>query len=397
MIRVRDFKQVISGAFLIGFFLLLLFCVSGESELSKRIVVFSIEGSKPILAAIMLLLAFCLTCVHGMKVRTDSITKLLIVRFVLYLIPCFFVRESSQLQIGLIAAVACSFMAYSVGKEGICTDKFIAFVMCVAAIVISLQVLTTAQVRGLSINSSDLKWWMVIPIGQTNAIGTYFIPMIIVIDGYRNTRKGMFRNILTIIEICLMASILFMGSRSTLILIGIYLIIRYLVPRAKISKQMMIRMLVVVPSILVGLIVFLMKNKNVMAQFAGQFSFDSLTYTRFKVYQEALAVFGQHFSFGRGAYAYKVYDAVMAHNFVLESLIESGILGSIPFFVALIICLKRMNQSKRMQNTYLYAVGFMLIKALMEPTFYLSSFEIFFWLFVGFGMRQEENNEEIVI
>ena len=72
MIRVRDFKQVISGAFLIGFFLLLLFCVSGESELSKRIVVFSIEGSKPILAAIMLLLAFCLTCVHGMKVRTDS-------------------------------------------------------------------------------------------------------------------------------------------------------------------------------------------------------------------------------------------------------------------------------------------------------------------------------------
>ena len=76
---------------------------------------------------------------------------------------------------------------------------------------------------------------------------------------------------------------------------------------------------------------------SVMVQFAGQFSFDSLTYTRFKVYQEALAVFGQHLLFGRGAYAYKVYDAVMAHNFVLESLIESGILGSVPFFVALII------------------------------------------------------------
>ena len=122
-----------------------------------------------------------------------------------------------------------------------------------------------------------------------------------------------------------------------------------------------------------------------------------MTYTRFKVYQEALAVFGQHLLFGRGAYAYKVYDAVMAHNFVLESLIESGILGSVPFFVALIICLKRMSQSKRMQNTYLYAVGFMLIKALMEPTFYLSSFEIFFWVFVGFAMRQEENKQEKTI
>ena len=51
----------------------------------------------------------------------------------------------------------------------------------------------------------------------------------------------------------------------------------------------------------------------------------------------------------------------------------------------------------KMQNTYLYAVGFMLIKALMEPTFYLSSFEIFFWLFVGFAMRQEENKQEKTI
>lgn len=392
MIRMRDFKRIISGAFLIGFFLLLLFCVSGENELSNRIVVFSIQGNKSILAATILLLAFCITCVQGMKIKADSVTKLLILRFILYLIPCLFVRESSKLQVGLIVAVACSFMAYSVGKEDVCTDKFITFVMCVAAIVISLQVFMTAQTRGLSINSSDLKWWMVIPIGQTNAIGTCFMPMIIVMDGYRNTRNGMFRTILTIIEICLIASILFMGSRSTLILIGIYLTIRYLVPRAKISKQMITKMLVGIPILLVGLIIFMMKNKSIMAQFAGQFSFDSLTYTRLKVYQEALEVFGQHLLFGRGAYAYKVYDAVMAHNFVLESLIESGILGSILFFVALIICLKRMNQSKRMQNTYLYVVGFMLIKSLMEPTFYLVSFEIFFWLIVGFGMRQEDDN-----
>ena len=37
MIRVRDLKQIISGAFLIGLFLLLLFCVSGESELNHRL------------------------------------------------------------------------------------------------------------------------------------------------------------------------------------------------------------------------------------------------------------------------------------------------------------------------------------------------------------------------
>ena len=74
-------------------------------------------------------------------------------------------------------------------------------------------------------------------------------------------------------------------------------------------------------------------------------------------------------------------------------MVESGILGSIPFFIALIICLRRMNQLKRMRSTYLYAVVFMLIKAMIEPTFYLVSIEILFWLFVGFGVRQEMESE----
>ena len=111
-------------------------------------------------------------------------------------------------------------MAYSLGKESTCTDKFIAIVMSTAAIVIAFQVLMTAQIRGLNINSSDLKWWMVIPIGQTNAIGTYFIPMVIVLDGFKNTKRGIYKSVLITIEWGLIASILFMGSRSTLILMG---------------------------------------------------------------------------------------------------------------------------------------------------------------------------------
>ena len=393
MLQMKDFRRIISEAFLIGFFLLLLFCASNESELSKRIAVFSVNGSKPILATIILLVAFSFICIQHMKIKTDNVMNLLIVRFILYLIPCFLVQESTEFQIGLVAGVACSFMAYSLGKESTCTDKFIAIVMSTAAIVIAFQVLMTAQIRGLNINSSDLKWWMVIPIGQTNAIGTYFIPMVIVLDGFKNTKRGIYKSVLITIEWGLIASILFMGSRSTFILMGIYMIIRYLVPRTTISKKMMSRMLFAILIAVVGVIVVLLNNKNVMIQFAGKFNFNSLTYTRFKVYQETLAVFGQHFLLGRGAYAYKVYDAVMAHNFVLESLVESGILGSIPFFIALIICLRRMNQLKRMRSTYLYAVVFMLIKAMIEPTFYLVSIEIFFWLFVGFGVRQEMESE----
>lgn len=395
MIKVRDFRRIINELFLISFMLILLLCVGEESELSKRIVVFTVKGSKHILTAVILAMTFCLTCIQKMRLKTDRVVELLVIRFLLYLIPCLFVRDGSQLQIGLIAAVACSFMAYTVGKENECSDSFIALVLGGAACVISIQVLVTAFTRGLNINSPDLKWWMVIPIGQTNAIGTYFLPMMILLDGLKNTKNGFRRYILVLIEVVLMASILFMGSRSTLILMAVYLVIRYLMPKAKISKQMMTRLLIAVPVILVGAFLFLLKNNGIASQFASQFSIDSLTYTRFKVYQEALDVFGKHIFFGRGAYSYQVFDAVMAHNFVLEALIESGIIGSIPFFAAVIICIKQLKKIEKFQGTYLYAVIFMLIKALMEPTFYLASFEIFFWLLVGLGLREEKSKTNL--
>lgn len=389
MIKVRDFRRIINELFLITFMLILLLCVGEESELSKRIVVFSVKGSKHILTAVILAMTFGLTCIQKMRLKTDRVTELLVIRFLFYLIPCLFVRDGSQLQIGLIAAVACSFMAYTVGKENECSDRFIALVLGGAACVISIQILVTVFTRGLNINSSDLKWWMVIPIGQTNAIGTYFLPMMILLDGFKNTKNGFYRYILLLIEAVLLASILFMGSRSTLIIMAVYFVIRYLMPKAQISKQMMRRLLIAVPVLLFGIFLFLVKNNGAVAQFASQFSVNSLVYTRLKVYQEAMEVFGKHIFFGRGAYSYKVFDAVMAHNFVLEALIESGIIGSIPFFAAVIICIKQLKKNKKFQGNYLYAVVFMLIKALMEPTFYMASFEIFFWLLVGLGLREK--------
>lgn len=391
MIKARDFRRIINKLFLFLFMLIMLLCVSEESELSKRIVVLSFNGNQHVLTAVILSMTFVMTCIQKMRVKTDRVVKLLIARFLLYLIPCLFVREGSQLQIGLICAVACSFMAYTVGKENECSDEFIALVLGGAACVISIQVFITIFIRGLNINSSDLKWWMVIPIGQTNAIGTYFLPMMILFDGLKNTKNGLRRYIFVLIEIILMVSVLFMGSRSTLILMVLYLVIRYLMPKARISKRMITRLLIAVLIVLIGVILFLFKNRGAVLQFASQFSVTSLTYNRFRVYQESLDVFGKHIFFGRGAYAYKVYDAVMAHNFVLEALIENGIIGSIPFFAAVIICIKQLKRIERFQGTYLYAVLFMLIKALMEPTFYLASFEIFFWLLVGLGLREEKN------
>lgn len=388
MIKVSQYQRALGKIFL-GTFLILLLFVSGQSELSNRIVVFTVHGNKNTLSGMLLLLTFCLFLVCGTKIKVDDVTSLLIVRFFLYLIPCVFVEESSQLQFGLIAAVGCSFVAYYLGKRGAYTERFISIAMGSAATIIALQVFITAITRGLSINSEALKWWMVIPIGQTNAIGTYFLPMLILLDGYKNEKQGKWRKILIFIELFLVLSTLFMGSRSTLILTIFYFVLRYFLLKLKFRRKELRNLIIYVFTLMVIVIVFLYNNTEAIMAFLSNFSLYSLTYTRLQVYQEAITVFGQHFIFGRGAYAYSAYDAVMAHNFVLESLIQSGIIGSIPFFLAIYICLKKIYAMKWLQKTYLYAIAFLLLKALMEPTFYLISFEIFFWLIVGLGMSRE--------
>lgn len=88
MIKVRDFRRIINELFLISFMLILLLCVGEESELSKRIVVFTVKGSKHILTAVILAMTFGLTCIQKMRLKTDRVAELLVIRFLLYLIPC---------------------------------------------------------------------------------------------------------------------------------------------------------------------------------------------------------------------------------------------------------------------------------------------------------------------
>lgn len=391
MMKERNFGKIVNESFLILFMILLVFFANKKNELDQRIAVFAINGNKHILAAILLVVVFGLICVNKKNIKVDIVAKLLIIRFVLYLIPCLFVNESSELQIGFIMAVLCSVMAYIVGRENDCSDEFIALVMGAFAIIIALQIFITALIRGVGINSSNLKWWMVIPIGQTNTIGTYFLPMFILVDGLQNTKSGIYRTIFIAIEVLLVASVFFMGSRSTLILLIAYLAVRYLI-LSRISRAVAIKLLIALPIVLVAVIIF-SQDIGAIFKFISQFNLNSLMYTRIRVYQESWDIFCKHIILGRGAYAYEAYDAVMAHNFILESLVENGIIGTVPFLVALILSLKELKSVKRFQNAYFYVVVFILIKSSIEPTFYSATFEIFFWLLVGLGIRKENAEE----
>lgn len=252
------------------------------------------------------------------------------------------------------------------------------------------QIVHTAIVRNLGAFSDDLKWHMVIPTGQTNTIGTYFIPMFIMIDGLRRLQRRRKKNVFFVIEALLVVLLPLMGSRSTLLITLLYIMIRYIMPRANFTRGTIVRTILSIVGCTLILAVAMIVSSPTMESFQTLFSLYSMTFSRFQVYKESVALFLEYPIFGRGPYSYHAYDAVFSHNFILETLVQQGIVGSIPFIAAIFIVVRRLKRLGRFHATYFYAVVFLLIKGLMEPTFFLLNFEIFFWFFVGAGCRGTE-------
>lgn len=60
----------------------------------------------------------------------------------------------------------------------------------------------------------------------------------------------------------------------------------------------------------------------------GRFGVSTLFSNRINVYKETMELIFQHLLFGRSAYSYHVFDAVKAHNWLLESLVQTGLIGT---------------------------------------------------------------------
>ena len=89
-----------------------------------------------------------------------------------------------------------------------------------------------------------------------------------------------------------------------------------------------------------------------------------------------------------------VGDAVMTHNLVLEALVQSGIVGTILFLMALLETFFRLRNRTNLGYCYYYIFIVLIIRGMVEPTFFLLGFEIVFWLMMGYGYRFSERSDK---
>lgn len=372
---------------------------ANETEISKRIVVPYLVGNKSLYLFVIIAIGWVIQFILMRETCICKIEFLLVVRGILFIFSNMIPATDGNIQVGIVLAVCIAPFAFSIGRKSKIKHETIAFICTLAGVVIASQIIYTYLYHGLNIlDMQNLKWWMVIPIGQTNNIGSYLLFFLVMADDLRNrTSRVMWKSLLYVALIIISIAFFIMGSRASLLMFSIYLFIRYCLPRASKDKKYKTRLLGILFISLIAVIYLLIMKLSFIYSVMDLFDFNSLTSTRFQVYAESIILFWQHPFFGRGTVPFAVGDAVMTHNLVLEALVQSGIMGTVFFIAALFKTFRKLHNRTELGYCYYYIFVLLIIRGMVEPTFFLLGFEIIFWLMMGYGYRFSKWSKNMLI
>lgn len=376
--KMNKKDSVVVKLVIILFFFFLIFVNSGEKMINQGdIFVQHIVGNKSfmILSIGIVGLLFSIFSKLEKNLKIDIISVLLLIRFLLFVVSNLMISiegsNNTDFQFGIVLAYFLCFCYYIIGS--FFNNKELITKLCFWSIVIiTFQLILTYIGRSLVYsNIVDMKWWMVIPLGQTNSIGCYLIGMMIYLNCSLNKKKTKI-----IVLILTLISILFTYSRSGLIIYALYILYIILLDLKKHKTSSIIKVFSIFVIVLCAMIILLLNATYIF----DRFSFNSLSSSRIKVYIEGIELFSNNLLIGVGAYIYHIHDAYKAHNWILETFIQTGIIGSLLFFV---IIKKVYIKIKKISPVMTIFMIFYLIHGLVEPNLYTVNFDSFFWLLIG--------------
>lgn len=364
--------------------------VDGNYTIGNRIIVPYLNLPKTYLLTGIVLVAFLVIFITEKRKSLTYVEELLYIRVFVSLIPIAYISDGpGEFQVGTVACLLIAPLVFHVGRNIQLNLKKISVFYMMACLIITAQVFYTITARGLNLLSSDLKWWMVLPIGQTNSIGTALLLMFILCENQTDKiEKKRLRTIWIAMLSIVAVTFLFIGSRATLLLLLLYFVIKHVFSKVKSSRNRVYKTIVFGLIIVVISLIVMLEYVEQVTQYIGNFSWTSLTFTRFQVYKESFALFMEHPFFGRSAFPYHVYDAVAAHNFILEALVQGGVIGAALLIAALLCTRMQLLRNVSEYQAFKYVFWFSLLRGLVEPTFFQMGFEVLFWLTVGIGCRK---------
>lgn len=391
--------DIIATLFLICFCIMMLFGFNEEltenSAVYKNIIIPHINMNITIALAILSFSAI-IACIILKKNKIDLITLLLIFRIPLYCIPIIYI--TGEFKIGVFYAIFQCVFSYYIGYNSKERFNSIVKILFLYSIAIAIEEFYVLFANNISIFSSNLKWYMVLPMGKSNYISCILLPVYVLVSRFHNDNKIFCFLYTMFIFLAILAS----GSKLALLLFIFYIIYqgfkKFISTKYFKKKKVLLGLLEFIIIILL-IITLSSKYYNGFLSIIMKFTNNNIFENRLLVYKDIFNLILEHIFFGRSAYMYKAFDAVKAHNFILESLIQTGLIGTILFGIILVNVFKRIKNISDSKIKYAI-IGFIiiyLIQGLAEPNLFGAASDAFFWVMIGIAISISNNSSNLTI
>lgn len=320
------------------------------------------------------------------KLLFDKISILLLLRIPLYFIPLLYISDNN-FKIGIAYAVVQCFFAYIIGISYDSKLSYIVNILLILSVFISMEVFCVPIITQLSIFNPDIKWYMTIPLGKHNFIASILVPLYAFVLSYYK------RNVIFAISysIFIGISIIVIGSRGGFLVFILTTIILFadIIRKIRINKRNAIIVLMIALSLFIA---FYNKIISLFSQIISRYHL-GLMNSRISVYINSIKTFALHPLFGRSAFQYisffdDKYDVISSHNLIIESLVQTGIFGTILYLICLYLVGNRLRKikDKDVRRGYLTFFFVFLFYGMFEPNLFNSRSDFLFWLVLGTGI-----------
>lgn len=367
--------------------------IPGGFSASADAVVFYLEGKPVIIQFIFAITIIGLGLIFFKGTyKIDLICILLFLRMVWCIIPLTYMEDISNFS-SYFPVIMITFLSYFIAIQ-LNLDNFevVNNIIIGFGVILALQVIATALLIDVNYLDLQYKYYMRIPIAASNVIAAYLNPCFFL--SYKLKNKYTLSKIFIILILGI--GIILTKSRGGILVWIITLIIYQLVLE---NRKKYIRKL---GFILISTIILIMILQNDVVQqlirgySTGQIiTLNSLSSGRLEIYVDELDRWLNHPIMGNGIMYNQSFAG--AHNFLIELLVQSGIVGFLLYVIPLTIILKNAysNLKDKYVAGYIVFIIATLLHGLIELNIFNYSTDVIFWFVCGLVMKKSrEANKE---
>ena len=338
-------------------------------------------------ACLIISLFGILITLFSKQFKLDIIAWLLLMRIILFVFASFDVAGYEYKLVVLYSVVQC-FIAYMIGKNYKKDFKYIYILLFVFSIFVSLEIFYIPiknDVNFFPVADSPSKYYMELPMGKHNFITCMLIPLYLLLTNCFIKNKKVY----IIYSLFIGLAVLVTSSRWGFIMYLLFTFINNIdnLKKVILSKKYLNVLLIIVLMVLLFCGIFWKQIYEIIVNVVSRYSL-SIFSSRLAIFKESLSLFIKHPLFGRTGYSYLIAKSTSAHNFILESLVQTGIVGTIILFICLYLVIKKIQTIKdlNVRKGYLLFVVSFLFQGLAETNMFSLRADFYFWLIVSFGI-----------